>query len=64
MTTKISYDARFAARLPSEMPELIAAAASRAFISPSAYLRQALAEKLARDGFPLRAVAPTQRQAA
>lgn len=64
MTTKISYDARFAARLPREMPGLIVTAASRIFISPSAYVRQALAEKLQRDGFSIPAADITSKQAA
>ncbi len=64
MSTRTAYDVRIATRLPREMPGLITAAASRAFISPSAYVRQALAEKLQRDGFPVHAAGPDQRQAA
>ena len=65
MSTRTAYDVRIAARLPKEMPSLINAAASRVFISPSAYVRQALAEKLQRDGFGLpNTGAASQRQAA
>jgi predicted HicB family RNase H-like nuclease len=53
MFNRTSYDVRIATRLPKDMPKLISAAASSAFISPSAYVRQALAEKLKRDGFGL-----------
>ncbi|KQO93333.1 hypothetical protein [Methylobacterium sp. Leaf91] len=53
MSNRTAYEVRIAARIPSEMPSLISAAASRVFISPSAYVRQALAEKLKRDGFGL-----------
>ncbi|WP_342167087.1 hypothetical protein [Methylobacterium sp. SD21] len=50
MSNRTSYEVRIAARVPNTVPALIATAASRTFISPSAYIRQALAEKLQRDG--------------
>lgn len=71
MSSRTVYDVRIAARLPREMPGLISTAASRIFISPSAYVRQALAEKLKRDGFDVppangatKPTAPTLREAA
>ena len=63
MSNRTPYEVRIAARVPGAVPDLIATAASRVFISPSAYVRQALAEKLARDGFTLPPVTTT-RQAA
>ena len=64
MSTRTAYDVRIAVRLPREMPGLITAAASRVFISPSAYARQALAEKLQRDGFTMQAADGLTKQAA
>ncbi|MBB2964328.1 hypothetical protein [Methylobacterium sp. R2-1] len=64
MSSRTIYDVRIAARLPREMPDLISTAASRIFISPSAYVRQALAEKLQRDGFSIPAADITSKQAA
>lgn len=49
----VHYDQKLMARVPHTFPKLVAAAAARAFISPSGYMRQALAEKLVRDGFAL-----------
>lgn len=64
MSNRSSYDACIAARLPKEMPQLISTAASNAFISPSAYIRQAIAEKLKRDGYPLTSIRPVAAQMA
>ena len=53
MSNRLSYDVRIAARVPNAVPRLVSTAASRVFISPSAYVRQALVEKLRRDGYDL-----------
>ena len=65
MSNRTPYEVRIAARVPNTVPALIATAASRTFISPSAYIRQALAEKLHRDGLTVPvSVAADLRQAA
>jgi hypothetical protein len=48
-----SYAEKIIARVPDEFPKLVGQAAARSFISPSAYVRQALSEKLTRDGLPV-----------
>jgi hypothetical protein len=45
------YPERIVARVPKDFPRLVHGAASRSYISPSAYVRQAVSEKLTRDGF-------------
>ena len=64
MSNLSSYEVRIAARVPTAVPALIATAASRAFISPSAYIRQALAEKLQRDGLTVPVTGGQIQQAA
>jgi hypothetical protein len=50
--------------VPREFPQLVATAAKRAFVSPSAYVRIAVGEKLVRDGLSPTPDVPEPRQAA
>ena len=53
MSDRIDYNGRVIARVPSTFPPLLSIAADRNLISPSAYVRQAIREKLMRDGFTI-----------
>jgi hypothetical protein len=66
MSNPIDYTERLAARVPKVFTGLVGTAADRNLISPSAYIRQAIREKLTRDGFvvePSTAPAPKAKAA-
>lgn len=46
-----TYNDRLALRVPASFRPMMAKAAARLFISQAAYVRQALCERLERDGF-------------
>jgi predicted transcriptional regulator len=50
---KSKYEEKMQLRLPHELTKLLENVATRRMISRSAYCRQALAEKLERDGFSI-----------
>jgi hypothetical protein len=55
-----AFPERVVARVPPHFPRLVAQAAARQFISPAAFVRQAVTERLARDGFAVETtLAPT-----
>ncbi len=51
MSNRTDYDERVAARVPKQFVQLVETAADRNLISPSAYIRQSIREKLVRDGY-------------
>lgn len=48
---KSKYEEKMQLRLPHELTEMLEIVATRRMISRSGYCRQALAEKLERDGY-------------
>ena len=56
MSNRVEYNERLIARVPEPFPRLVSAAAGRNLISPSAYIRQAIREKLTRDGYNVETV--------
>lgn len=50
---RATYQAFFSVRVPNGMPELVGEAAERAMQSPAAYIRQAVIERLQREGVPI-----------
>ena len=45
------FPERVVARVPREFPRLVTQAAAQQFVTPATFVRQAVGEKLTRDGF-------------
>ena len=54
------FQAYIGLRVPAEIPDLVTAAAEKVMQKPTSYIRQALSERLQRDGISFD---PTQKKA-